>query len=59
MKEGGLSRSILGDKLRIVEFPEMTHGWTVRGDLSDPKVAKDTKAAIEEAFKFVEQHMRE
>jgi hypothetical protein len=30
---GGLGKKILGDGLEIIEFPEMAHGWTVRGDL--------------------------
>ena len=30
---GGLGKKILGDGLEIIEFPDMAHGWTVRGDL--------------------------
>ncbi len=29
---------MLGDLLSIVEFKDMKHGWTTRGDLSDAKV---------------------
>ena len=27
----GLAEDILGNKLTIIEFPEMIHGWTIRG----------------------------
>ena len=30
-KAGGLAGSVLGELLEIEEFPEMQHGWTVRG----------------------------
>ena len=29
---------MLGNKLEIVEFSEMLHGWTVRGNMSDPAI---------------------
>ena len=31
LKKGGLSEQILGDKLKIVEFPNRQHGFTGRG----------------------------
>jgi hypothetical protein len=33
VKAGGLGKEILGDGVEIIEFPDMQHGWTVRGDL--------------------------
>ena len=33
VKMGGLGKKVLGDWLEILEFPDMVHGWTVRGDL--------------------------
>ena len=33
VKMGGLGKKVLGDGLEILEFPDMVHGWTVRGDL--------------------------
>ena len=33
VKVGGLGKKVLGDGLEILEFPDMVHGWTVRGDL--------------------------
>jgi hypothetical protein len=33
VKMGGLGKTVLGDGVEIIEFPDMAHGWTVRGDL--------------------------
>jgi len=33
VKVGGLAKDILGDGVEIIEFKDMQHGWTVRGDL--------------------------
>lgn len=49
VKVGGLGKKVLGDGLEILEFPDMVHGWTVRGDLSKPEVERDVK----KAFNFV------
>jgi len=49
---GGLGEEVLGDNLQIVEFNDMKHGWTVRGDMSDPLVARDVKKAIQETLTF-------
>ncbi len=35
---GGIGEKVLGDKLSIVQFKEMNHGWTTKGDISDEKV---------------------
>ena len=48
-KLGGLGKKILSDGLEVIEFPEMNHGWTVKGDLSRPEVERDVK----KAFNFV------
>ncbi len=37
VKMGGLGKKVLGDVLEILEFPDMVHGWTVRGDLVNMK----------------------
>ena len=29
-----------GAGVEVIEFPDMQHGWTVRGDMSDPKVKR-------------------
>jgi len=57
VKPNGLADQILGEKLKIIEFPEMIHGWSIRGDMSDPLVARDTKLAIYEALKFFDEHL--
>ena len=30
-KAGGLAQEVLGDLLELVEFPDMKHGWSIRG----------------------------
>ncbi len=51
IKEGGELVKILQDKHGVansgtLEFPEMIHGWVVRGDLNDEKVKRDTEKAL-------------
>ncbi len=41
-----LNTQVLGDLLSIVEFKDMKHGWTTRGDLSDAKVICHKHAII-------------
>ncbi|XP_023322332.1 hydrolase tropI isoform X2 [Eurytemora carolleeae] len=45
-KTGGEHVQILeeGAGVEVIEFPDMQHGWTVRGDMSDPKVKSLTCA---------------
>jgi len=57
VKPKGLGSKILGDKLVIMEFPEMVHGWTTKGDVSDEKVKRDVKKAIDEAITFFKKHV--
>jgi len=57
VKIGGLAESILGEELKIIEFPAMDHGWTTRGNLSIPSVDRDVHKAIEEAIKFFNKHL--
>jgi len=54
---GGLGEQILGDKLEIVPFKDMQHGWTVRGDMTDPAVARDVKKAIQDTLEFLQKNM--
>ena len=30
-KTGGLAEEVLGGQLEVVEFPDMEHGWSIRG----------------------------
>ena len=57
VKTGGLSEQVLGDKLTVVEFPDMSHGWTVGGDLDDPNVARDVAKAKELVLEFLEKYL--
>ena len=50
--EGSLGKQVLGDALDIVEFPDMQHGWTIRGDMSDPVVERDVKKAFNLTLAF-------
>ena len=45
-KPGGLAEQVLGDKLEIIEFNDMVHGWTTRGDMEDEKVKRDVEKAL-------------
>ncbi len=56
-KFGGIGKKVLGDALEIVEFPDMQHGWTIRGDLSDPVVERDVKKAFSLSIAFFNKYM--
>merc|ERR1711953_375240 len=55
---GGLGKKVLGDSLEIVTFPDMKHGWTTRRDMSDPKVDRDVKKALNLALGFFTKYMK-
>jgi len=55
LKEGGLSSQILKDKLKIIEFPNMQHGFTGRGELD--KVKKELEQEMNEVLNFLRLHM--
>jgi len=57
VKPGGLGEAVLGDRLQIVEFPEMRHGWTIRGNLTVPEVKRDVAKAIELAIEHFEKYL--
>ena len=57
LNPGGLSDQILGDNLVIEEFPDMAHGWTVGGDLSDPTIARDVERAKTLALEFLNKYL--
>ena len=56
-KFGGMGKKVLGDALEIVEFPEMQHGWSLRGDIKDPKVERDVKKAFNLTLAFFEKYV--
>ena len=47
----------LDQKLVIEEFPDMAHGWTVGGDLSDPNIARDVERAKKLALDFLNRYL--
>jgi len=57
VKPDGLTEIILGEKLEIIEFPEMNHGWTTRGKLEDKKVDRDVKKAVNSAIQFFKMNL--
>jgi len=57
VKAGGLGAQVLGDQLQVVEFPDMAHGWTTRGDMKDDKVKCDVKKAVLTAIQFFQTHV--
>ena len=57
VKTGGLASNILKKRAKVVEFPDMNHGWTTRGDLSQPDVERDVNKAMSEATKFFDKHL--
>lgn len=38
-------------------FPDMLHGWSIRGDLADAKVARDAKLVYEETEKYLQKYL--
>jgi len=52
VKTDGLGKQVLGDGVEIIEFPDMRHGWTVRGDLADPTIERDVKKAFNLVLDF-------
>lgn len=57
VKPGGLGSQTLGDKLTIIEFPDMVHGWTTRGDMNRPEVKRDVEKALKEAIAFFKKYV--
>jgi hypothetical protein len=55
--QGGLAEQVLGDRVTILEFPEMDHGWTNRGNLSIPAVRRDVHKAMAAAIAFFGDHL--
>ena len=54
---GGLTEEVLGGGVQIIEFPDMGHGWTVRGDLSVPVVKRDVDKAFNLVLDFFHTHL--
>ena len=54
MKLNGLGKQVLGDCVEIIDFSDMRHGWTVRGDLANPAIKRDVKKAFNLVLAFSE-----
>ena len=53
-----IGKKVLGDALEIVTFPDQKHGWTTRGDMSDPKVERDVQKALNLTLAFFTKYMK-
>jgi len=63
VKENGsdhqiLSKKPFGKECVFREFPDMAHGWVVRGDLSDATVARDVRIAMDLSTSFFRKHLK-
>ena len=58
VKPGGLGEKVLGEQLEIIEFPDMVHGWTTRGDISKAEVKRDVAKAIELAVEHFDKYLK-
>lgn len=38
-------------------FPDMLHGWSIRGDMNDAKIARDTRACFDETAAFMRKYL--
>ena len=52
-----LKESPRGGECEYKAFPEMSHGWSVRGDVGDASVKRDVELAMSEAKAFLAKHM--
>ena len=52
-----LGKQVLGDGVEIIEFPDMWHGWTVRGDLADHAIERDVKKAFNLVLAFFGKYL--
>jgi len=59
VKEGGELVQLIAANhaCKSVEFPDMQHGWVIRGDTSDAAVARDVTAAVNEVTAFFDEHL--
>ena len=41
-----------GEKSKFYLYDEMAHGWTIRGDIKEEKIARDVESAFSNAVAF-------
>ena len=60
-ENGSLTRQLMakpfGDKCEVIEFDEMLHGWCTRGDITDPKVARDVELSIKFTLEYITKNI--
>ena len=42
----------------VDDFKDMTHGWSVRGDIADPQVERDVQKAVNHMVGFFNKHAK-
>lgn len=42
---------------KSIAFEEMSHGFTTRGDLTDPKMKRDVDAALQASLEFIQKYL--
>ena len=53
VKKGGLDEQVLGEELcKVIEFNDMRHGFSTRGDIKDEKVRDDVNRAFAETCQW-------
>ena len=58
VQSGGLGEKILKDNLTIESFPDMIHGWSMRGDLTDPTIKRDVDRTTDIYINFIKENMK-
>ncbi len=53
----GLGKKVMGDMLEVVTFPDMNHGWSIRGDLSEANVERDVQKAFNLLLNFFRKYL--
>ena len=53
------STQVLGDKLKIVPFEDMKHGWTTKGVLTEENVKRDVDKAVDLLVNHFMEHLKE
>jgi len=59
VRTGGLAEKILGDKLKIVLFEDMKHGWTTKGVLTEANVKRDVDKAVDLLVNHFMEHLKQ
>ena len=54
-----LDQKPFGDKCEYRAFPDMLHGWSVRGDLSDSNTARDVELVFDLVFSFFHKTLKQ